>query len=121
MREIKCAVVGRVLSSHTTAQSTQEASCQSGVTRHTCAGIAGSYPDAVAAPRLVAIEKMLKVPAKSGGFELPEPVTMGTSVVLSDCVNEHVLVRHRVVSPANSVRGFLSDSSLGADGASGLE
>ena len=92
----------------------------SGVSCHACTRVAWADPNTVAATRFVAVEKVLEVTAKSGGIELPEPITMGTSIVLADCIDEHVLTWHRVVSPAGSIRRVLSGPWLGADGAPGL-
>ena len=86
---------------------------------HACTRVAWADPYTVAATRFVAVEKVLEVSAKSGGVELPEPITMGTSIVLADCIDEHVLTWHRVVSPAGSIRRVLSGPWLGADGAPG--
>ena len=86
----------------------------------TRSSVAWADPDALAATRFIPIQEMLEISAKSGGVELPEPVTMGTSIVLSDCVNEHVLAWHRVVSPAGSFRRVLSDPRVGSGRGPGL-
>lgn len=80
----------------------------SGVSCHACTRVAWADPYTVAATRFVAVEKVLEVTAKSGGIELPEPITMSTSIVLADGIDEHVLTWHRVVSPAGSIRRVLS-------------
>ena len=65
------------------------------MTRHAGSGISRAVPNTVATTGFGAMQEMIKVSAKGGGLKLPKPFTMGTSVVLSNCVYQQILTWHR--------------------------